>query len=298
VSEKWEFSDVENEFYIYLQKTAGNDVLDPLRSLQLTDPQCDKQKTACLENLKLIFESLTIPFFLLQIGSSQCLHTLVKKLQEKAADGCDLSLAVATHLFNEKYYLAAVESISPTFQLIHEKSFVKPQLQTLYKLGMSRFYGCLEEASKELLKILICEDLTRLDTLDSIGKRIGRSNCTTLKNRITSDQQQYNLMLSEAYDENILNKGYQIEQYTELFECLSGFQRAASDFSSLKTLESGRHLVIHRSSVIDVKYLSEVSSLQSVGDKLLVSAQDIYGWQNSLVSYFTDLIRYVDAEVS
>lgn len=298
MGEKWDFTDVEREFYIYIQKNPGHDVLDSLEGLTLNNPECEHLKTLCLVNLRLIFESLSIPFHLLNLGGSQSFYNLVKQLQEKAAGGCATSLSIATHLMNEKYYLVGIQSVTPTFQLIKENSLLENHIQTLYKLGLTRFYGCLEELSKELLKILICHDFSNLDRLESADKRIGRSRCGRLKNKIIEDQRVEGYSLSEAYDENILNKGYQLDQFSELFGILTSFRCATQQKENLLQLEAVRHLITHRSGIVDAKYLNETNSSQAIGEAITITPQEMYDWQNAIIYYFGNLIKAVDDERS
>lgn len=299
MSYDWKFSDMEQEFYIYIAGVGSADALYPLKQLGLEGGGCQVILDEFLFNFKSTLEAVSVPFYVGLFAASMSQNKLLEKLVCKARDeGCTDSLSVANYLINNESYTTGIESIIPSFQKLESHNLLSAQFEALYKLAVIRFYGCLEELSKQTLKLLITSDISRLDALSAKDIKIGKSKCQTLKARILQSQQEQSMSLAQAYDEEILNKGYSLEQYSKIFSELAGVSFNNAGMESIKKLESSRHLFVHRNSVIDQKYINETGCHQSLGEVLKVPAGNMYKWQNHLVSYARELIIKVSEKLS
>lgn len=299
MTHEWNFNDMKKAFFIYVARVGSVDSLYYLKELKLDEEECQSILNEFLYNLKTALEAVSVPFHVGLFTASMSQSKLLEKLLHKARDeDCKDSLSVATYLMNNKSYTIGIESVIPSFQELDSHGILSSQFETLYKLAAIRFYGCLEELSKQALKFLVIRDINRLDTLSAKGIKIGKSNCEKLKDRILQSQRDLSISLGQAYDEEILNKGYSLKQYSTIFNELAGANFNPTDIDSIKKLESSRHLFVHRSSVIDQKYIDEVSCNQSVGETLKVSVGNMYEWQDHLVSYTKELIVKVNDKCS
>ncbi|VXB75155.1 hypothetical protein [Pseudomonas sp. 8O] len=299
MTNEWKFSDMTQWFYIYMARVGNADALHPLNELDLEIDGCQEILDEFLSNFKNTLEAVSVPFYVGLFAASMSQNKLLEKLLNKARDeGCKDALSVATYLLNNKSYAAGIGSVIPSFQRLESDGILSSQFETLYKLAAIRFYGCLEEFSKQALKLLIVKDISRLDALSVKGIKIGKSKCETLKARILQSQNESSMTLSQAYDEEILNKGYSLEQYSMIFGELVGVSFNSADIDSIKRLESSRHLFVHRSSMVDQKYIDETGCDESIGEILSVPASSMYEWQDNLVSYAKDLILKVNERCS
>ncbi|RUO31618.1 hypothetical protein CWE12_01060 [Aliidiomarina sedimenti] len=299
MSHEWKLSDMEQEFYIYIARVGSGDALYPLKVLELTVEGCQGILDEFLSNFKNILEAVSVPFHVGLFTASMSQVRLTEKLLHKARDeGCRDSFSVATYLMNNKSYTAGIESVIPSFQKLESHGILSAQFETLYKIAAIRFYGCLEEFSKQVLKLIVANDISCLDTLSAKDIRIGKSKCETLKARILQSQQELSMTIDQAYDEEVLNKGYSLEQYSNIFNELIGANFAGASIDSIKKLESSRHLFVHRSSLIDKKYIDETGCNQSLGESLKLPANYMYEWQNSLISYVKELILKTSVKFS
>ena len=119
-----------------------------------------------------------------------------------------------------------------------------------------------------------------------------------MKARILQSQQELSMTIDQAYDEEVLNKGYSLEQYSNIFNELIDANFSGERIDSIKKLESSRHLFVHRSSLIDQKYIDETGCNQSLGETLKLPANYMYEWQNSLISYVKELILKASVKCS
>lgn len=299
MSHEWKLSDMEQEFYIYIARVGSADALYPLKELKLEIENSQEILDEFLSNFKNALEAVSAPFHVGLFAATMSHSKLLERLLHKARDkDCKDALSVATYLMNNKSYTIGIESIIPSFQKLESLGVFSSQFETLYKLTAIRFYGCLEELSKQSLKLLITRDIYQLDILSAKDIRIGKSKCKTLKARILQSQQELSISLEQAYDEEILNKGYSLEQYSMILCELTGASFNSEDIESIKKLESTRHLLVHRSSIIDQKYIDETSCNENIGETLKVSARSMYEWQDHLVSYTKELIVKVNEKCS
>jgi len=213
------------------------------------------------------------------------------ELMTKAEQGDALSAIVAKYLIDEEVSVKSVNYVIPIFQKLKEDDLLSTSLENLNKLISVRLYTCLEEFSKSLLKEITINDIDVLDILSNKDICIGKSKPSKLKNRLIQEQQENKISLNDAYDEHILNKGYKISQYTEIFSELLEIQLS---IETLNVLESSRHLIIHRNSTVDKKFLDETKSNYELGDLIIISPTKMYDWQDSIIKYTTKLLLEVD----
>lgn len=289
----WSYNDLERHFFNYLARKGEADPLYPIKSISFSSLRVESARQSILSNIKDTMEGASTPFFVGLFAASMSQHKLINDLLLQAKNGCFESYAVSQYLLKNEVFKKGIESIIPSFEKLEKEGLFSAQFHTLYKLVAIRFYGCLEEASKELLKLVICHDLSRLDTIHQNGCKIGKSSCATLKARIEQDQRESLLSIDDAYDEHILNKGYKIGQYTDIFKSAIGFSIPSQTLSEIQKLEFSRHLLTHRSGIIDQKYIDETNTQLQVGDKLPISARDMYTWQDSIIKYIAELLSCV-----
>jgi hypothetical protein len=298
MNENWSFKDFEGKYFISLPRIGKTDALYKISSLNLKSASVSAISEEFHSNFKSILEAAAVPFYVALFAASMSQAKLIEDLLKEAQKGYRDNFSVAMFLMNNESHLKGIESVVPTFESLEEHRLLTEQFEVLYKIIAISFYGCLESLSKSLLKCLILDDTSRLDQLHAQGLKVGKSNCQTLKARLSQTQNQDGLNLSEAYDDNILNKGYSFEQYTFIFSCLCGFSCSNRICTNLKTLESSRHLIVHRNSEIDQKYIDETGINAAIGDKLQVSSIDMYAWQDSIIEYASNLIKSVDCTCS
>lgn len=282
----WNYSDLESHFFNYLARKGDADALHPIKSINFSCPKIESARRTALSNIKDTMEGASTPFFVGLFAASMSQHKLINDLLLQAKNGCLNSYAVSQYLLENKVFNKGIESIIPSFEKLEKEGLFSSQFHTLYKLIVIRFYGCLEESSKELLKLTICHDLSRLNMIQEIG----RSKGPKLKAKLEQEQRDSSSSMEEAYDEIILNKGYKLAQYTDIFRGAIGFTISSDTLSELQKLEFNRHLITHHSGVVDQKYIDETGSQQSLGDSLKISVSEMYSWQNSIIKYIAELL--------
>lgn len=291
---EWTLEDMEKEFYIYITRVGRPDALYSLMEIKLSVEHCQMILDNFIGNFKNTLEAVTVPFHVGLFTASMSQVKLTEKLLNKARNkGCRTSFDVALYLMNNKSYRVGIEAVIPSFQKLEDHGILSPQFETIYKLAAIRFYGCLEELSKEVLKFLITRNVSCLVTLATKVIRIGKSKCDTLKARIEQDQRELSLSFDQAYDEHILNKGYSLEQYSKIFQEILSVSFTLSCFEDIKRLEASRHLFVHTNSVIDQKYIDKTGCSQPCGDVLRLPASSMYTWQASLVTYVQELFSKI-----
>ncbi|HMU66562.1 MAG TPA: hypothetical protein PKE57_05425 [Cellvibrionaceae bacterium] len=283
---------------MYIALTGTEDDLHKLETLTLQNAVCIDLKNSFTSNLKLSLEAVSTPFYVGLLASGLSQSKLIENFAKQGAAGCLQSYETAKTLLDNKSYLTGIQSIIPTFQAMHEYGLANNQFQALYKLVAMRFYGALEDLSKQALKIIITKNICNLDILSAQGLKIAKSDCVKLKRRIIQQQQEHSLTIEHAYDEEISHLSYQVFQYTELFSALMNFSIPDNIIDLLTRLESSRHLFTHRNSIVDQKYINEVGNNLEIGDTLHASPDDMYRWQNAIIDYSAALLESLDTAYS
>ncbi|CAK3163530.1 RiboL-PSP-HEPN domain-containing protein [Vibrio crassostreae] len=288
--DNWTFEDFKEKFFFHTK--TDSDVFSQIEMIPVSGER-EQLVSEFLTEARTIFEVSSLPFFVAffaaGVSHSKLLESLLLKAKE---DGCAKSHEVAMFLLEKQLYTTAVSAVVPTFENLHEAEILADQIEKLNNSIVMNAYGCLEKYSKFVLKSILLEDLySGLNHLESSSLKIGNSSPNKLKNRIDADSRESDNELSETelYDEHILNKGYSVEQYTELFSALYDFLPSPLLLSELRKIESLRHILIHRNGVIDQKYVNEVDQNLSVGQKVTLSPTELKSFMEAFGDYFKQL---------
>jgi hypothetical protein len=291
MSNSWTFEDYKENFFFHTK--VENDIFSEIEKLSIVTSR-SALRDEFLAEARTVFEVSSLPFFVAFLAAGTSHIKLLESLLKKAKDeNCKKSHEVAMFILEDQLYTTAIDAVIPTFEKLHEVGLMKEQLEKLNNSIVMSAYGVLEKYSKFVLRSILLENLyAGLDLLESKSLKIAKSSPSKLKNRIDADERDPLNSLSQCdlYDENILNKGYLVEQYTELFGALYDFQPQPSVVSQLKKMESLRHILIHRNGVVDKKYIDEIDNSLNVGDKVKLSPNDLKEFMGSFGSYFKSLL--------
>ncbi|AQP37184.1 hypothetical protein [Vibrio anguillarum] len=290
MSEEWDFEKYQEKFYFYTKKELSNDDFYKVEEIGEILPCFADLHSKCLHEIRGIFEVSSLPFFVAFLASGISQTTLQKELIIRAKAGCEKSKEFSDFIFKEKLYLKALDAVVPTFQHLSDVEQVKEKYYKLYSSILANAYGCIEKYSKLCLKENVIKDYeSALTVLSNNGLKIGSSSCNTLLNKIKTQLLQGGVTLEELYDLHILNKGFNISQYSLIFKELYGFSISESDLLQLKKIESIRHIIIHRNGKIDAKFVSEVDTEQRVGETIDIGVDELKNLCSATVEYFYSL---------
>lgn len=286
----WTIEDLEKHFFIYLEKVDSHDSLFPLVNLSISNAELKTQKENFLYNIRLILNSVTAPFHTALSAGMHSQFELKEGILDKAKNGCDESMSVLLYLQKNKSYLVGIKAVIPTFEAYYKNDLRMDHFENLYKTSLIRFYGCLEELSKSILRIHIVNDLDLLDVLESNEIKIKDSKPSKLKSKILQSMRDENLSIDKAYNNIVFNKGYSILQYSEIFDTILDSD-LTTKLNSISYLEFCRHLIVHKSSVVDKKFLDRTKSELEIGSTLIITPKDMYDWLDDIVKYTTILFQ-------
>ncbi|MGK0270043.1 MAG: hypothetical protein ACI88H_000676 [Cocleimonas sp.] len=291
MAENWTFEDFKANNFFHTQ--SENDAFKLLEQAE-SAPLFEDLKVGLLCEARTVFEVSSLPFFVAFLAAGMSQTKLIEELNRRSKEEhCTKSAEVAKFIFDNSLYTTAISAVIPTFQALDKADLVSAHIDKLNNSIVMNAYGCLEKHSKFLLKEIMITDLNKaLDYLHGHGLVIGKSKAERLKNCVDSDFRDPNngLSLSDAYDENILNKGYNIEQYTNLFMNLTDVIVPDSTVQNLKKMESLRHILIHKNGIVDQKYIDEVDSSLTVNDRIVLSPDEMHTFMEAFVDYFANVL--------
>lgn len=290
MSKSWTFEDYKEKYFFHTKDEK--DIFSEIEKLSIAISRSGL-RDEFLAEARTVFEVSSLPFFVAFLAAGTTYTKLLEGLLKTAKDkNCKKSYELAMLILENKLYTSAVGAVIPTFEKLHEVGLMEKQIEKLNNSIVMNAYGVLEKYSKFVLRSILLENLyAGLDLLESKNLKIAKSPASKLKNRIEADERDplNDLSQYDLYDENILNKGYSLEQYTALFVALYNFQPESSAISQLKKMESLRHILIHRNGVVDKKYIDEIDNSLNVGDKVKLSPNDLKEFMGAFGNYFKSL---------
>lgn len=271
----WTLKNAEEHFFIYAQRTGGEDLLHPLQTQLAANAQVQELITNLHQNLQSTALAASAPFHMALTGTSNGRTAAIEELVHCQEDRGAFNAAVSLLQDSGAFIGQAFDAL----KLMHQIEAIRDSLQALLRQASIMAWAGFETFAGDLFRLLLVTDAKFLREIDAVQKQTDpwqmnpRRLLAAVEAALQQDAAVSLAPIIDAVDLPTMTLRFVRHFFGVLFP--TDPTVTARIGRPLDIPSARRHLLVHRAGVVDQRYVDQSKESLPLGSRLTVTPQDV-----------------------